>query len=91
MAKVTYKYEPIERYRKNPVHTHRDGKLIGIGGDSIIPRQPPKDPIQVKEATQDEYKILYETGLDHIIRKVKVEPKDADVQTEKPASEKSEG
>lgn len=91
MANKEYKYEPIDRYRKNPVHTHRNGKLMGIGGDSLVPRQPPKDPIHVKEATQEEYKLLHETGLDHIIRKIEVEPKDANVSTEKPAPKKSKG
>jgi len=46
-------------------------KWVGIGGAIQMKNQPPKLPAEytVAEATPDEYKMLFEQGLTHLVSK----------------------
>ena len=59
-------YRPTESRREKPVHTELtpgSGRRVAVGGDIVITPKPPKLPRTIKEATQEEYEILFNRGF----------------------------
>lgn len=64
-------YKPTELAVKSPrVIKLSTGKKVGIGGSVTITRTPPKYDEVVPEATQEEYKTIYEMGMTTLVVKV---------------------
>jgi len=73
MAK-SVSYIPTEKAKANPRWTLLGSpgkkKKVGIGGEVVIRKKPPKLPITVPEATPAEYEELYELGYVDLIERV---------------------
>ena len=92
-SETNYRYEPIERLKRNPSHTHLNGKLVALGGESFIRRQAPKKDLIIPEATQEEYKALYDRGMGKVIKRIEIkeEKKEENDKAPESASTKSKG
>lgn len=73
MAKKKYKYAPTQEAKDLHRRCYVNGGWVGVGGDITITPPPPKESYVIKEATQDEYKVLFEErGLENLIEKIEV-------------------
>lgn len=66
------KFVPTEEAKARPRNFRLpNGKRVGLGGEIVIKRSPPKLDSVIPEATEEEYQMAYESGgLSHIINKI---------------------
>lgn len=66
-AQVAVVYEPTEEARRLPRVIKHEGRWIAIGGVVTMRFTPPKLPIEVPEASQEDYRALYDLGYTTLI------------------------
>jgi hypothetical protein len=78
-------YEPTANAKAMPrQYQLPSGSWVGIGGVITITPTPPAVPFQYPEASQEQYKILYEQGHTHLVKLVPdVQPKKSDTKADK--------
>ena len=69
MAGKKKTYGPSEWRKENPIRiqVERGGEWVCVGVPVKIEPEPPKLPVTVREATPEEYKILFERGISGVI------------------------